>query len=374
MNHVGSLTPQRRPTVIDSERFKLLYGPYVAPRCALGDKLPCEYRGREVTVKRISEAPVQWPCTRGKSRPSPILCGDLIRAVRTESEIAVAYHWGVGYPTVWKWRRALNVSRMTNGSRRLRIEYAAETLTPEVRAKGKEAMHSPDVRAKLSVLKKGRRQHPNTTAAFREIARRPKSEEWKRGMSERARKMWENPEAHGFPARRNWTDDEIALLGTDTDRAIANRLGIPVRSVESKRRRLGILRPRESWTEQELALLGTEPDDRLALKLGRPVSAIQRKRTQLGIGAFTAFKWTEENLALLGTVSDNELARKLGISAGRVFWKREKLGIPAFFVRWSPAEIAFLGTDTDGNVARLLGRSETAVRNQRTHLKIPAYR
>ena len=30
--------------MIGSERFKLLYGPYVAPRCAPGDKLPCESR------------------------------------------------------------------------------------------------------------------------------------------------------------------------------------------------------------------------------------------------------------------------------------------------------------------------------------------
>jgi hypothetical protein len=31
--------------MIDSERFKLLYGPYVVLKCAVGDKLPCEYRG-----------------------------------------------------------------------------------------------------------------------------------------------------------------------------------------------------------------------------------------------------------------------------------------------------------------------------------------
>ena len=81
--------------MIDSERFKLLYGPYVAPKCRLGDKLPCEYRGREVTVKGMTDAPIQWPCARRNGNASPILCGDLIRAVRTESEIAVAYHWGV---------------------------------------------------------------------------------------------------------------------------------------------------------------------------------------------------------------------------------------------------------------------------------------
>jgi len=123
--------------MIDSERFKLLYGPYTPPKCKLGDKLFCEYRDREVTVKGMTDSLIQWPCTRRSNRLSPIVCGDLVRAIRTESEMAVAHHWGVKYPTVWKWRQALNVPRMTSGSRRLSIEYAIEKLTPEVRAKGK---------------------------------------------------------------------------------------------------------------------------------------------------------------------------------------------------------------------------------------------
>jgi hypothetical protein len=44
--------------MIDSERFKLLYGPYTAPRCRLGDKLLCDYRDREVKVKAITDAPI----------------------------------------------------------------------------------------------------------------------------------------------------------------------------------------------------------------------------------------------------------------------------------------------------------------------------
>jgi hypothetical protein len=85
--------------MIDSERFKLLYGPYLPPKCRIGDKLPCEYRGREVKVRAITNAPIQWPATRGGPRASPILCGDLIRAVGVESEIAVAHHWGVNDST-----------------------------------------------------------------------------------------------------------------------------------------------------------------------------------------------------------------------------------------------------------------------------------
>ena len=182
------------------------------------------------------------------------MCGDLVRAIRTESEMAVAHHWGVRNQTVWKWRRALNVPRMTNGSLRLVIEYATEKFTPEALTKGKEAMHSPEVRAKLSAARKGRPQHPNTIAACRELGRRPKSEEWKRGMSERSKKMWENPEAHGLPSRRKWTEEELALIGTDSDKAVAKALGLPVNVVQYKRESLGISLLAQRWKEQQIAL------------------------------------------------------------------------------------------------------------------------
>ena len=81
--------------MIDSERFKLLYGPYEVPKRKLGDKLLCEYRDQEVTVKGMTDALIQWPCTRRRNQLSPIVCGDLVRAIRTESEMAVAHHWGV---------------------------------------------------------------------------------------------------------------------------------------------------------------------------------------------------------------------------------------------------------------------------------------
>src|SRR3954463_12796269 len=86
----------------DAERFRLLYGPYVAPKCRVGDTLPCEYRGREVAVGGMTDGRVQWPRARGPGRRAPILCGDVIRAVRSESEIAVAHHWGVCTATVKK--------------------------------------------------------------------------------------------------------------------------------------------------------------------------------------------------------------------------------------------------------------------------------
>ena len=70
---------------IDSERFKLLYGPYKSPKFKVGDMLSCEYRGRELKVRGLTDARIPWPATRRGPRASPILCGDLIRAVERES-------------------------------------------------------------------------------------------------------------------------------------------------------------------------------------------------------------------------------------------------------------------------------------------------
>ncbi len=359
--------------MIDSERFKLLYGPYSPPKFEPGDKLVCEYHGREITVNGMTGGPIPWPSGRSNRRPSPIVCGDLIRAIRTESEIAVAHHWGVSQETVWKWRKALHVPRMTNGSRRLRIEYAAEHFTPEVRAKGRAAMHRPDVRAKISAARKGRPQHPNTIAACRELGRRPKSEAFKRALSIRSKKMWENPEAYGLPPRRKWTDEELSRLGTDSDKVVAAALGLPVKVVKYKRETLHIGLLSRRWKDHEIALLGTAPDAELARRFGKSSSAVRRKREHFKIPTFVPKPWTDAELAALGTASDRELGQRFNRNESCIQSKREQLRIPAFTPRWALAELSLLGTDTDRNIARLLDRTEEAVRVRRKKSRIPVY-
>jgi hypothetical protein len=72
------------------DKCRLLHGPYRPPTCALGKRLRCRIRGR-VEVKRISAGPISWPQTIVGRARAFILCGDLVRAVRRESEEAVAY-------------------------------------------------------------------------------------------------------------------------------------------------------------------------------------------------------------------------------------------------------------------------------------------
>lgn len=94
----------------------LIGGPYSAPPGGAGDSLTCRIRGR-VAIAGHSTAPIPWPFTfASSSRPTFIFCGDLVRAVETESREAVAHWWGVSLETVRLWRRALGVGRMTPGT------------------------------------------------------------------------------------------------------------------------------------------------------------------------------------------------------------------------------------------------------------------
>jgi len=71
--------------------FKLLHGPYHPPKCRLGQKLWGELRGC-VPVVKIYRGRIPWPMTAVKRRARGyILCGDLVKAVKRESEIAVCY-------------------------------------------------------------------------------------------------------------------------------------------------------------------------------------------------------------------------------------------------------------------------------------------
>ncbi len=178
-------------------------------------------------------------------------------------------------------------------------------------------MHAPDVRAKLSAIRTGRSLHPNTIAALLEAAQRPKSEDWKRGQSERSTRMWQNREAYGLPARHKWTDEENALLGTDSDAKIAKILGLKLHEVFDQRRRLGIPRPVRHWTEAECKLLGTASDVEIARQTGRTEHSVRHKRDELGVPSLRT-EWTEEELALLGTASDPAIARKIGCKTSAV--------------------------------------------------------
>lgn len=129
-----------------------------------------------VEVGGWTNAPIPWPRRKKTGKHSPILCDDLIRAVMMESSAAVQHHWRVGATTVWKWRQALIVGRITPGTRdRLRTETG---VPDDAAARGREAAKSPEARAKLEESKRGKPAHPNTKAGLLRAAKAPKPDGW----------------------------------------------------------------------------------------------------------------------------------------------------------------------------------------------------
>jgi len=153
--------------MIDTERYKLLHGPYEAPLARYGTTLFCELRG-EVVVTGMSAGRIPWPMTRkGRCRPAFILCGDLAKAVKQEAAIAICYWFGVTPQTVTKWRKALDVPETNEGTRRLRQDQFDEILPEPARAEARKRANSPEAKAKKAAYRKGKPAHPNALAALK---------------------------------------------------------------------------------------------------------------------------------------------------------------------------------------------------------------
>lgn len=87
----------------------------------------CLLRDCTVVVTSFSDAPISWPRyqpidKRGGS--GLLLAGDLVKAVWQESATAIGWWWGVSEGTIWRFRKALGVTR-TNCMRSRRLTQAA---------------------------------------------------------------------------------------------------------------------------------------------------------------------------------------------------------------------------------------------------------
>jgi len=118
----------------NTDRYKLLFGPYQAPRFRVGQVVRCEVRG-EVRIAGLSDALIPWPVCKSGKWLSPIVYQGLAKAVRRESAQAVGHWWGVGHDTVWRWKKALGVPVTTEGTSRLRSDYTREPWAVKARRK-----------------------------------------------------------------------------------------------------------------------------------------------------------------------------------------------------------------------------------------------
>jgi len=100
-------------------QFHWRAGPYRAPAVNVGGTLYDEMRG-DIAVEGFTEALIPWPAAeynkgRGLERGLlPILCGDLVRAVCEEDELAVAHYWGVTRYMVEQWKRAISGAKTSD--------------------------------------------------------------------------------------------------------------------------------------------------------------------------------------------------------------------------------------------------------------------
>ncbi len=138
----------------DADRFRLLHGPYRTPRFRRGRAVTCAVRG-EVVVCGLTDGPIPWPVGQRGRAKAPIVCGGLAEAVRRESNLAVCHWWGVTPQTVSKWRKALGVRQVNEGTARLYRDYAPKRLTEEVRERALARANAPEANAKKAAAKVG---------------------------------------------------------------------------------------------------------------------------------------------------------------------------------------------------------------------------
>jgi|SRR5579864_6124697 len=193
-------------------RTALLAGPYHPPALRKGDRAFRLFRDTDVVITSWTDARISWPRCRAieQAGGSGLLVDEeLARAVRTESVVAIKYWWRTSKNAVQNWRRALGVTRKGNpGTMRLVKAQAAR-------------------KAKLF---RGRRLTPEQVEQRRQSAIRLNLVQCLTPQSHR------NPPA--------WTAEELALLGTDSDDVIAQRIGRTANAVRIMREQLGISRPK----------------------------------------------------------------------------------------------------------------------------------
>src|SRR5262245_47938132 len=224
----------------DADRFRLL-GTYRTPRFRYGRPVVCEVRG-EVTVCGLSAGPIPWPVGKRGRAKALIVYSGLARAVRRESELAVARWWGVTPQTVWKWRKALGVGAATEGTSRLRRDHFAEPWAEAARAKAhaqsRDAEADAGRRAKIAAAKRGKPRPRHIIEAMAAGRRgKPHTAGARRKMSAAHRRRGTRPPR----ASRPWTAAEDGMLRQLPAAEVAQRTGRTLGEVYGRRRVLELL-------------------------------------------------------------------------------------------------------------------------------------
>jgi hypothetical protein len=218
----------------DAERFRLL-GKYHTPRFRIGQRVRCLVRG-EIVITGMTDAPIPWPIgKRGGGRRSLIVYKGLAKAVRRESNQAVAHWWGADPQTVSKWRKALSVRQANEGTTRLCRDYIAE-YGDAMRALGVKKARDPERCRRIAEARRANPSPPHVMEAMH-AARRglPHTDEARQRMSATHRRR-----GTLVPGTVPWAADEDELVRTLPAEEVARRTGRSLQAVYKRRFRLGV--------------------------------------------------------------------------------------------------------------------------------------
>jgi hypothetical protein len=195
-------------TMEDAGRFRWLRK-YRTPRFRIGQRVFCEVRGERV-ITGMTDAPIPWPIGKhGTGRHSLIVYKGLAKAVRRESNQAVAYWWGVDPQTVTKWRKVLSVQRTNEGTSRLFQDSIAE-YGDDMCALGVLKARDPERRRKIAEPMRGKPKPPLVLEAMHEARRGSHhTKKTRRRMSETHRQR-----GTLVPGTTPWTAEEDELVRT----------------------------------------------------------------------------------------------------------------------------------------------------------------
>jgi hypothetical protein len=192
-----------------ADKYRLLHGPYTLQSLRKGDRATCLLRDGDVVITSWSDGRISWPrCRRlGHRGGSGLLVDDeLVRAIRSESSLAIQFWFGISEEAAWRWRKAFGVEGPagTEGSRRL-LRAAADVRMAAMRGK----KLPPD-----QVERRRRTARELDLGQYLALAR----------------------------ARREgrWTRKELRLLGKMPDAELAEKTGRTANGVRIRRERLGI--------------------------------------------------------------------------------------------------------------------------------------
>jgi len=188
---------------------QLLHGPYRPASLRKGDRVHCLLRDCLWVVTTWTDTRILWQRGQlvGQRGGSGLLLDEeLARVVRCESASAIAYWWRVSEGVVWRWRKALGVTRTNNEGSLLLIHAAA--------AAGGEAMRERG----LSDEECDERSRAAVRLNLKQFLRT------------------------GYHGPR-WTQEQLRLLGKKPDNVVAGKVGRSVNAVRIMRERLGIPNP-----------------------------------------------------------------------------------------------------------------------------------